>query len=298
MNLDKVYQQHEKEMRESKDKVQRLIVRRKYFKTKSPNFLTYNEKEQIKTLHNEEPDKWTIEKLSESFPADPYAISLIVRSKWMPKDTNRIFKHDESVRRNWQEYKEGKLDVDPMLAEHLKKFAFRDFNKLAERPPNKRLGAELPKPKSNEFSSIISSCSKYAQPNEELKQIESSELRIPKSKPQDDDNSFMLLGKKKYSSKEVTLSELQQVNPEIDSKVRFNEISRANSNMPNLRHDALKEDNFISLTKNDEKVRESLNIQERIKIPRDRWQKGKIYKVDDCFYADDGEFLYRVPGFK
>ena len=41
-----------------------MIVGNKYFKTKSPNFLTYNEKEQIRTLHDEDSEKWTIDKLS------------------------------------------------------------------------------------------------------------------------------------------------------------------------------------------------------------------------------------------
>lgn len=34
----------------------------------------------------------------------------------------------------------------------------------------------------------------------------------------------------------------------------------------------------------------------KIEIPEDKFVKGYLYKVKDCFYDDDGEFLYRVPG--
>ena len=64
MNLEDTHKQHEKEIRRMREKVQSIIVGKKYFKTKSPNFLTFNEKEQIRTLHEEDPDKWTVDKLS------------------------------------------------------------------------------------------------------------------------------------------------------------------------------------------------------------------------------------------
>jgi hypothetical protein len=37
---------------------------------------------------------------------------------------------------------------------------------------------------------------------------------------------------------------------------------------------------------------------ERIQIPANKWQKGCTFKVGDCYYDDDGTFLYRVPGMK
>lgn len=41
---------------------------------------------------------------------------------------------------------------------------------------------------------------------------------------------------------------------------------------------------------------ELVTYPERIKIPKDKYIKGSTYKVNDCYYDDDGEFLYRVPG--
>lgn len=36
----------------------------------------------------------------------------------------------------------------------------------------------------------------------------------------------------------------------------------------------------------------------RINIPEKLWKKDKLYRIRDCFYADDGSFLYRVPGIE
>ncbi|XP_013788274.1 neugrin-like [Limulus polyphemus] len=36
-------------------------------------------------------------------------------------------------------------------------------------------------------------------------------------------------------------------------------------------------------------------IQRKIHIPHHLRKEGVLYKVDDCFYDEDGEFLYRVP---
>ncbi|XP_022195893.1 uncharacterized protein LOC111053337 [Nilaparvata lugens] len=38
------------------------------------------------------------------------------------------------------------------------------------------------------------------------------------------------------------------------------------------------------------------DIAYRIRIPKDKIKKGYLYKVNDCFYTHEGEFLYRVPG--
>lgn len=37
---------------------------------------------------------------------------------------------------------------------------------------------------------------------------------------------------------------------------------------------------------------------ERIRVPANKWQKGRTFKIGDCYYDDDGGFLYRVPGMK
>lgn len=37
-------------------------------------------------------------------------------------------------------------------------------------------------------------------------------------------------------------------------------------------------------------------IQDQIRIPKALYRRGATYKLRDCYYDDDGEFLYRVPG--
>jgi hypothetical protein len=36
----------------------------------------------------------------------------------------------------------------------------------------------------------------------------------------------------------------------------------------------------------------------RIRVPAGKWKKGCTFKIGDCYYDDDGTFLYRVPGMK
>lgn len=47
-------------------------IKRKYFKEpKLPNMVPYCEKQDMKLLHENDPETWDIEKLSESFPVTP-----------------------------------------------------------------------------------------------------------------------------------------------------------------------------------------------------------------------------------
>lgn len=53
----------------------------------------------------------------------------------------------------------------------------------------------------------------------------------------------------------------------------------------------------VTITPTDEADKlQTRSIRERIYIPRKAYKRGALYKVNDCFYADDGELLYRVPG--
>ncbi|KAG5673568.1 hypothetical protein PVAND_003606 [Polypedilum vanderplanki] len=300
MNLNMTHREHEKQISKMKDKNYQLIIGRKYFKSKCPNFLTFSEKEQIRDLHSRDPYEWTIDKLSESFPADPLTISLILRAKWQPKDLKRIEKHDQSVLKNWNEFKKGNLEVEPVLAEHLKKFAFRDFNALTEPKPNRKFGVEVPKPKKNEFLSIITSCKKTKSDDKLLENISSQETRITEERPHVDADTFVLNGRDS-SDKNITLQEFQKMNPKfnLDNNESNNTDLMKIDEIPELKISKMtKEDNeLIIYNKDVDHAIEALEIQAKIRIPKKLYKKGKIYKVDDCFYADDGDFLYRVPGF-
>jgi hypothetical protein len=52
-------------------------VKRRHFKEeKLPNMITYIEKQQIRHLHKEDPETWSIDKLADSFPASPAIIKV------------------------------------------------------------------------------------------------------------------------------------------------------------------------------------------------------------------------------
>lgn len=76
MNVHKSHKQHVREMEEWREKEKYLIVKQKYFKEKYPNFLTWQDKEQIRYLYNTQPEEWSIQKLSEGFPASTEVIEV------------------------------------------------------------------------------------------------------------------------------------------------------------------------------------------------------------------------------
>ena len=301
MNVHEAHKKFEHEHKRHKDKIASRIVGQKYFNEKSLNFLTWSEKEQIRMLNKKDPEEWSADKLSESFPADPLAISKIIRNYWQPKDESRIQQHDESVRKNWAMFKQGEIEVEPILADHLQKFAHRNFNEVAKPKMNRKLGVEIPKPQSNEFSSIITSCSKYSEENEvkdEHLQLESNEYQFPDRPRNPESDSVILKGKFTNTTKWMPLSEYQKYSPDIALHEEKN-IVKPPENQVNLKNiKKIENASLVSLSFDESKVFKSLEIQEQIKVPKNQWKKGQTYKVNDCFYDDDGEFLYRVPGLK
>lgn len=308
MNVSEAHKQFEKEETTYKQKISSFIVGRKYFGEKTVNFLTWSEKEQIRLLCQKDPDEWTPSKLSESFPADPLTISKIIKSRWQPKDLKRIQKHDESVRSSWKKFKAGDLEVDPILAEHLKKFAHRNFNNIAKPQPNRKLGTEVPRPSGNEFLSIITSCKKYSEDPPKFSegkalQLGSDGLRFPRNFSRDpEEDSCLLEGKitgnvGRSFAKAVPLKEYQKSSPDIDLPEKLQSFAQEEQEEIEP-FKKIKSVDVNALSINEKKVFKSLEIQELIAIPKRLWKKDQIYKVGDCFYADDGEFLYRVPGLK
>jgi neugrin len=300
MNVHEAHKQFEQEEQRFRETVPRFIVGRKYFKTNGANFLTWSEKEQIRNLHEQNETEWTPDKLSQSFPADPATISKLIRNRWHPRDEMRVYKHDESVMKNWESFKRGELEVEPVLEQHLQKFAQRDFKSLRKPTTNKKLGVEIPKPVSTEFSNIIKSCKKYAdkeQPEQKnLLQLGSNAPKFPDQRPKNrDQDSVLLTGIKKTTMKGMTLSEFQKYSPDIVSK---DDVE------PVFARDALSFKSVKNVEKDlttleiDSKLYERLRIEDHIEIPRQFWKRDQTYKVGDCFYDDDGEFLYRVPGLK
>nr|XP_031849242.1 uncharacterized protein LOC116434729 [Nomia melanderi]XP_031849244.1 uncharacterized protein LOC116434729 [Nomia melanderi]XP_031849245.1 uncharacterized protein LOC116434729 [Nomia melanderi] len=393
MNVGKSYTMHQREMKKSKERLKQRIVKSKYFKEEEPRFLTFTEKDQIQKLHASNPEEWTPERLSESFPALPEAIRRVLRSKWTPKSVDKIIKYDSVVIENWKNLKTGKLVVNPMLHEHLMKFKNRKITlcsreTLSEFIPPKM---KFPKPKSTLFSNIVQGYIDEKQPvcdqklipskdkvnengglqstieNNNLEKsiqsvnnssiIQNNKYKLTASNKVLTHNEFMKDQLKQLynTSPEVGITLLQTYRQYVESKSTETANSNALSNatekinernntvsprstvttdsnvLSNTVEEINEKDNTVSprdtSTENvlvvrkkdtESKVTSALNmehdssldtfIKERrmcidvkneyikpIKIPKNVWKHGMTYRVKDCYYDYDGEFLYRVP---
>lgn len=336
-DVHKVHKEYERELKYDKEKIQQIMVKNKYFKSTGRNFLTWAEKEQIRFLHKQEPSEWTIEKLSESFPALPETIAKVVKNEWVPKNSKRFQKHDEQVKESWKLYQTNKLaDLDPEFVEHLKKFSNRKFS--TENNANTALESvnkfKFPPSKNNEFSNIITSCKGYkmSQPaigesshNNKLTLSEKNGEMV-QQRPTDE----MFIMGKVSNKKHMKFDQLEQVkstkrtvlpvNDEAVSMNPFNNINNTKNitipmNNPNgtgvisfatddsqaeFITDKIEKYQTRNVKLSDRKPSTDLmvdnSIREYIKIPKRLFKKGATYQKEDCFYDDDGEFLYRVPG--
>ncbi|XP_047354269.1 uncharacterized protein LOC124950882 [Vespa velutina] len=386
MNADKFHKNYEREVIKNRIKLKNQIVATKYFKKdKDPNFLTSVEKDQILKLHQSNPEEWTVEMLSKSFPALPNTIKKILKSNWSYKSVERILQYDATVINNWKLFKTGKLSVSPVLREHLAKFKDRNIvlpnrHLLAEKliPPK----SELPKPKSTFFTNIVQSYldqNRSDQCNNKILQNNTeaitdtnllnntvnnniiSKNMLDKGNPMKQKilhkDNIALIGynsvssKKKITFDEFAKKELKKIYAKCPEegitllnayKNQFkkldNTFSDINDDIVQSEHiktlkekeveekkelifsTSIQEEKLTSLKKSEppqlvptdkkdskldtyvkawnKKIKEHEVYSRPIQIPQNIYQKGKTYRISDCYYDDDGEFLYRVPGVR
>ena len=78
---DRFREQHKVDIKEKKNIEKRRIIQKKvYPKPSNPNLLTWIEKEMIRYLHRMDPEEWSHERLSESFPATTSVIHKVWKS--------------------------------------------------------------------------------------------------------------------------------------------------------------------------------------------------------------------------
>ncbi|KAK4882735.1 hypothetical protein RN001_006054 [Aquatica leii] len=316
MNVGTSYYDHIKEIQHQKEKEQHLIVKQKYFKEKSPNFLSWADKEQILYLNQTDPEEWTIEKLSEGFPALPEVIAKILKATWTKKSERKIQNHDNSVKENWRLFKENQLtDLNPRLVEHLKKFSNRTFENA------KQMKTVLPttseKPISNhrlrvgnEFSNIITSYERLKNKNvDDTKQNRNKSYKKNDSPTKND--TYVVGGPQSSFSKHITLHALED---KIHKKslqgmaLSDDEVLLRQPQQPSevtikkpidkIIPPEIYKSSTTKLTSVIKRKEDSylLEYPEKITIPNEKLKRGATYKLNDCFYDDDGLFLYRVPG--
>lgn len=305
--VHKSHKQYEQEAQRYRERLQSWIVGNKYFKTKQLNFLTWSEKEQIRYLHNFDPEEWSIDKLVESFPADRYTVVKIIKAKWIPRDTTRVQRHDEAVRENWELFKSGRIkNIDDGFAEHLNKFVHRNFQEVQKpKVEHKRLyDIRQQGQEGGEFSQIITSCKKYAneQNQVDVKRIgeedQTAQHDIPEI-PIKAPNQDMFVMKEISDRQPKTLQQVKRELGMPPTSLDYSDDSDASS-LSSSRDCLINvkkyESELVSFDPSNTSVQKKSDLRENIHIPRKLYKKGATYQLDDCFYDDDGEFLYRVPG--
>lgn len=176
----------------------------------------------------------------------------------------------------------------------------------------------IPKPKQSEFRSIIESykllkCKDMPEDDvrdRDVLQRAHDTSTVPKG------DSFLLRGQKSYSRQNcVTLEKYRErVLKEIkkgreksaDAKLMVSKHSKC-EHVPEAIQDA-NSDITSEVVKshsaglNPTVTEMSSDIGKdppgRIRVPAEKWKKGYTFKIEDCYYDDDGTFLYRVPGMK
>ncbi|XP_062559131.1 uncharacterized protein LOC134223923 [Armigeres subalbatus] len=304
--VHKSHKQYEQETQHYRERLQSWIVGNKYFKTKQLNFLTWSEKEQIRYLHNFDPEEWSVDKLVESFPADRYTVVKIIKSKWIPRDADRVQRHDEAVKENWELFKSDRIkNIDDGFAEHLNKFVHRNFQEVQKpKVEHKRIYEIQQHTRGDgEFAQIITSCKKYANASDQkdVKRIgaedNATEFDMPKI-PLRSSNQDMFVMNDIIDKHPKTLRQLKRDYDVAPGQVEnYNDSDGSSTSSRECLIDVKKyETELVSSDVKDSSMPLKPDIRENIQIPRKLYKRGATYQLDDCFYDDDGEFLYRVPG--
>ncbi|XP_043288893.1 uncharacterized protein [Venturia canescens] len=342
---------HEKEIAIQKKKIYTHITKQKYFKNKEPILLTWEEMKQIRLLHSEDPNKWSLDRLSESFPASRETITKILRSKWLPKSVEAIRNHDVQVLNNWKLLKVEKLAVNSKLHKHLMKFRNRNIKIMDQEVMEKMItvNSVYSNRISNMFSNIIqgyiNSNSFHKKSNEVEKMYNQSIGKKHKQFPLGIlDDKIILSGKhsqettydmflKKYVENidmdiitpvdQVIVNENKQQNSEayksqslvLESKSIMGNFKQLGATKEKT-HEVLFAENIkqepfctiISIMSNGNSMETGVITRQKkvsttpddylefIKIPHKSYKPKAVYRIQDRYYDNDGEFLYRVPG--
>lgn len=200
------------------------------------------------------------------------------------------------MQENWKLFKKNKLkDLPEDLVEHLKKFTNRALILKPFEPPDVKPVIDLPQ-KQGEFSEIILSYNKLAN-------------KHPKEVMQETNNQKMIESKKSINNKKLTT--LNQLQVDIEKRLESGKYVTEEEKMLLQRQLEKAEVKPVELKTMDlelvknkhvtavikpEKEYKHLMYPEKITIPAKLRKKDGLYKLNDCFYDEYGDFLYRVPG--
>ncbi|XP_046966816.1 uncharacterized protein LOC124534833 [Vanessa cardui] len=299
-NVDEVYDEHLYETLIGKHDLRKQIVKEKYFKENLPNLLTWSEKEQIRHLATSQPQEWTPQKIAESFPVTEQVVKKLLKYPWKPATEQRIARHDASAMRNWRELKEGSLPISEKLREHFLKFSSRTIPPLNR----KSIKIDISQEQMGEFEQIIRKHASSEKKEDNYQNHESHATNTTEETKTKLNTDFKRVTLDELTTKIKTrLAHGQNINvPDriiIDSITKNTDESETNPDISKeieLIHETNEETGLTEFKENDKDVTLGVNYPERIRIPKKAYKKGATYKMNDCFYDDDGRFLYRVIG--
>ncbi|XP_012216199.2 neugrin isoform X1 [Linepithema humile] len=391
MKLDMSHKMHEREMQRQKEKLKQQITAQKYFTENEPRFITFAERELIHKLHRSNPEEWTVNKLSESFPALPGTIQKILNAKWLPKSVERVIEYDKVVVENWKKFRAGKLPVSPLFNEHLMKFKNRKIILTDRESLAKQFvlpEPEFKKPKSQLFSNIVQTCLNEKQNdekllsqkeysnkvigttdhlkqnqnlianstidddhvavknsekltltkeqcqtltlNEELKKRDTMSFNKEKNnklltfdefikaklediRKESPEEGIVLLDtyrKQVEANQELKTTTVATVSDDAEISVEKSAVSQNIQKSNKSISVAPKNEKFLNIVTADDnlldtsikiwnkKIDTECNYAKPIKIAKHLHKPGMMYRINDCYYDDDGEFLYRIPGVR
>ena len=334
-------------------------MKRKYFKDpQEHNLLTWETKEQIRYLHQEFPEDWTVEKLAQSFPISKDGICKLLKSSYVIKTPEKILKHDLNVQQKWKEleaelsrkggpihpqYKmlvdSGKLDLMKNAATlkgapkkilqldcekteapkigifssiyldnigeqqnkrkevnklELKKF-LEEANKLELKKFLETIDLQqknfkhVPESSSDRTSEESKMLSTLERPVTELHEMPHSIRRRHKSEIKFTDNcsyleTYQMMGTGKVVNvesdvKNENVKENVFTEHEIGKYSKYSVQTKIRQNVINLKHQSW-----------------NSSFQTQIRIPKNvKHKKGVMYKMNDVYYDENGEILYRAP---
>jgi len=91
-----------------------------YLVKKELNLLTYAEKEKIKFLHEQSPEEWTPEVISQSFPISAEGAFKVIKSTFKARSLKEIQDHDQRVSEVIEKVKSGEIPSTRELEERMK----------------------------------------------------------------------------------------------------------------------------------------------------------------------------------
>lgn len=309
--------QHEKENTKLKKLIEFKRIERKFFSPiKHPNLLTWSEKEQIKYLFNSDPSTWTPEKLALSFPATIDTIKKVLKSQWAPKNQERIKEHDEKVSKNWEAIEKGEIKLPSAYESHIKQFiSRRDSSNISNTGKAISLRKQIcyNSTQPSEFINIITSYKNKKVPENSFSPAEKNTEATQQTNSESGilSNSQYVPKKHKYYTLEELRSETEDF---LEKNCDNSDSSELDKHFVKSKSEAGKKESGpidtnlkmgipivqkFQTNKNGVGIRlhqDDHNEVLKINIPLEKKKKGGIYKVKDCYYDENGEFLYKVPG--